>query len=823
MSTSALWYFLPSDPNSDLEAATKHYVDQFSGVGKYLPLSGGVINPGPLRIENQIDSPRLTMTGLSGIGAYSPELIFNIQATGAATGIIQGQRNGALRWAITPGDGFQPENGSGVGTDFIISRYQRRRRAARQRRDDRAQVPGAVQIAGTLNMLGAVTLPGDPQGNLEAATKRYVDSSITAVQGAYLPLSGGQLSGGLSFGQRLAPNQNPIDMSQHISLFDGWGGFTITSGNLNIVAGGQLAMNFDGPSVFMATGVGLYLSKDPTGATEAVPLRYLQANYVPVVGGGYVAKTGDTMTGSLAITNATSASLSLTGTGTAWPAVLFDSEQDNTVLALLRTHRYGLKRWAMYIGNTDPETGGNFGTNFLINRFDDSGNLLSPAAFSITRQDGYVTVGNTISVGRDPITSLEVVTLQYLQNNSVTAAAGDARWVNVTGDTMTGTLTLSAPGTALRVTTNAVFTGSVGTGALTANSTLFVASTTTLVGAVTAASAVSLNTDPTTARHAVPLTYLQTNYLSLGGGTMQGGIVFADVWGQGPSDATHHLILHSGFGIGVSQPDRMNYIGDAASQHVFICGGDVAWIQAQGLFMASGSDIILSRVPTNSFGAVPKSYADLMLPLAGGVMTGGLVFNNSNYNLVSGRPDTSHHITLFSGYGFSITGGSLNIVTGQATWFSNSATGLDFAYFDDYGLHTVGARTVNVGRDPTAPMDVVTLQYFNAQIVGTFLPISGGIDAGRSEDRKRRQFPDAGHQRGRRIPSDHRRRQSHGDAGHRRERRRARAVGYLDAERHRSGPILCRPSDGCGRASLSRPSILPPPTKPRTSTMSMAF
>jgi len=48
----------------------------------------------------------------------------------------------------------------------------------------------------------------------------------------------------------------------------------------------------------------------------------------------------------------------------------------------------------------------------------------------------------TVTLGLDPVQPMEAVTLRYLQNNYSTNAQGDTRWVNITGDTMTGGLVI---------------------------------------------------------------------------------------------------------------------------------------------------------------------------------------------------------------------------------------------------------------------------------------------------------------------------------------------------------------------------------------------
>lgn len=121
--------------------------------------------------------------------------------------------------------------------------------------------------------------------------------------GRWVKKTGDQMSGGLSFGQRIVPDGNPLTMSGHLSLFDGWGGFSITSGTLNLISGAMLTMRFTGSAAIMGTGVGLYLDRDPGSSMEPVTLQYLQANTISTTAGDarWVNVGGDTMTGDLTI------------------------------------------------------------------------------------------------------------------------------------------------------------------------------------------------------------------------------------------------------------------------------------------------------------------------------------------------------------------------------------------------------------------------------------------------------------------------------------------------------------------------------------------
>ena len=55
---------------------------------------------------------------------------------------------------------------------------------------------------------------------------------------------------------------------------------------------------------------------------------------------------------------------------------------------LLEAQRNGIKRWQVYLGNTASETGGNAGSDFLLERFADNGSSLGGGCFCRGRMGG---------------------------------------------------------------------------------------------------------------------------------------------------------------------------------------------------------------------------------------------------------------------------------------------------------------------------------------------------------------------------------------------------------------------------------------------------
>jgi len=329
-------------------------------------------------------------------------------------------------------------------------------------------VPGPVGPTGATGAQGPVGATGaqGPQGIQgpqgvpgEDGTDGFIAEPVgagtfgrlqTGVWQRSVATAGDQMTGGLSFGSRTVDGDtginNPTDLTRHLSLFDGWGGFSITSGWLNLVSGGMKTMSFNGTGAVMGTGVDLWLDRDPTNGAHAVPLRYLQNNYSSNTQGDtrWVKKTGDTMTGALYISSATDATIRVIGTGGDWPAVKWNTTTATSAAGYFESQRYGLPRWAIEFGTGGGEPGGNVGTDYIMNRFDDNGNWLSPTPFVIRRGTGNIETYTPLYLMGDPTTGLQAVPLQYLTNNYSTNAQGDARWVNVTGDVMTGGLGLGA-------------------------------------------------------------------------------------------------------------------------------------------------------------------------------------------------------------------------------------------------------------------------------------------------------------------------------------------------------------------------------------------
>lgn len=87
----------------------------------------------------------------------------------------------------------------------------------------------------------------------------------------------------------------------------------------------------------------------------------------------YVLKSGDTMTGDLRISKSA--------------ASLFLDKSASGQYAALGGYTAGKARWTLSLGNIEAESGGNAGSNFNFDRYDDAGNYLGTALF-INRANG---------------------------------------------------------------------------------------------------------------------------------------------------------------------------------------------------------------------------------------------------------------------------------------------------------------------------------------------------------------------------------------------------------------------------------------------------
>jgi hypothetical protein len=93
-------------------------------------------------------------------------------------------------------------------------------------------------------------------------------------------------------------------------------------------------------------------------------------------------------------------------------------------------------RWVLWLGNTSPETGGDAGSDFHLDRCSDSGAYLG-RSLSIERKTGDCTIGGNVILPADPTTPLQAATKQYADKK-----------LPLTGGTLSGRLNMPASSTA---------------------------------------------------------------------------------------------------------------------------------------------------------------------------------------------------------------------------------------------------------------------------------------------------------------------------------------------------------------------------------------
>ena len=380
---------LAADPTAAMQAVTKQYVDTNNGL--YLPLAGGTLTGG-LAFQTPV---------ASAVDDLSKQI--SLSAGGYGFSITGGRLN-----LVAPGT-----------IVFYVAGADR-------------VVFYAGQIASTV----PIVLPADPTANLHAVTKQYVDAN----DAMDLPLTGGTLSGGLSFGSAIAGSGN--DLSRHIALYSSIFGFSVTGSRINYVVPGTNFHAFrsgnvdrllisDG-GITMSAGTAVTLAADPTANLHATTKQYVDTNNAK-----YLLLTGGTVTGNLVVKNFTFFEMGTTyGTATA-------SGNSSRVImnaAMGTGPGFAFKianvtRWNVILNN-GAESGNDAGGDICFYAYHDDGSFIG-TPINIRRSDGYTQFSSTIKVGRDPTIAMEVATKQYVDTNN-------AKYLLLTGGTLTNFLTLNA-------------------------------------------------------------------------------------------------------------------------------------------------------------------------------------------------------------------------------------------------------------------------------------------------------------------------------------------------------------------------------------------
>lgn len=350
-----------------------------------------------------------TMTGDLTIAKASPAVIMNKAASGQ-NNAFYGRTAGVDRWIFLLGDGTAESAGNGshlavyryndAGT-FLDSPFSINRLSGQ------TVISNLNAQAGTL---ASPSLTGNPTAPTPATADNDTSIATTAHVQANaalkLSLTGGTLAGVVTAsgaGQIIAispagvtiaavPGSSNIEARGAGAVGDAaymtfhrpgsWAAaFGVDTDNVWKVGGWSM-----GAVSYRVVHEGLANPIVPANPTLALGIATKQ--YVDAADNLKVAKAGDTMTGPLTLT-----SMNLNAVAGSY--------------RLIYGQTAGVSRWRLDFPDGTAESGGNAGSNFAINRFNDAG-AFTGASLSISRATGLATVE------ANPTTALGIATKQYV-------------------------------------------------------------------------------------------------------------------------------------------------------------------------------------------------------------------------------------------------------------------------------------------------------------------------------------------------------------------------------------------------------------------------
>lgn len=350
--------YLNADPSAPLQAATKQYVDASSLTGQDVPAGMGICgrqNVAGNGSWTPLAPPALGYLPLAG-GYLSGAIGFNGPA-GQRFVLGSTASPGNLgRWMITLGD-TTAESGGNAGSNFVLTSY-----------NDLGQGPtaqltmtrnGMTTLGGSMTVNGKINLNG--LSNLTIGGGNTGDTIITDGAGNLIWGSGGSGAGipdapltGGPYGRQAAawvvipPPPIATDAPSNGSLYGR------NNGAWAVVP--PPVITADAPAIGQLYG------------------RY--NNGWVQVGQQFVAIAGGNMTGPL----------------------VFNGTPANRAIAGMNA---SAMRWALNLGDQTPETGGNSGSNWTLQRYADNGALIDTPV-TISRASGQMTVANPVTVPNPP-------------------------------------------------------------------------------------------------------------------------------------------------------------------------------------------------------------------------------------------------------------------------------------------------------------------------------------------------------------------------------------------------------------------------------------
>lgn len=545
-------------------------------------------------------------------------------------------------------------------------------------------------------------------------------------------------AGGLNFGNQTVASAS--DLSKHIALYGTSYGFSVTSNNLNYLAG-QHTFYSSAVQILQLTSTNITASL-PLGVSSTLTVNgTLYANGViqinsniggvvqPVGNSGYIAWNGVNGQGDLSFINGYSQAggftwFQVTGAGT-WNQLASLSPSGNFSLGRGNGIVYnGITGGGNAIGFTwsSPNVsiwvdGSNQGP--LVTQ----GQLPQPATVAPLIESTAAVGTSTLYARQDHVhpTNLGVAQINCAggANINLTVAQCNTHALYLYG-ALTANIQVIFPvaTTAVRIwqvmnVTSGAFTVTlVGTSGgnvalrqggrqevWTDGAGIYYANTDSAQpGAADSSSMI-----PTTA-------WTRSTFLPLAGGTLTGGINFGNLTDSGPDSAANHIYLYAtGYGFGITG-GRLNYFVGAGAGHYFrVAAADVLGITA-GAVNVTGTVWATSWMQTNT-----SMYV-------------GTPTNSGSTVLIQAAATTKPTIAFYAG-----SSQRWNIsLDAFAESGSNAGSGLAFYTFTDTGAflgtpfainradgHAYFSGAVTLAVDPTVPLGAATKQYVESPLPPT--------------------------------------------------------------------------------------------------------
>ena len=373
----------------------------------------------------------------------------------------------------------------------------------------------------------------------------------------------------------------------------------------------------------------------------------------------------------------------------------------------------------------------------------------------------------------DPTAAMHAATKQYVDAQAMTQAESDARYVNVTGDTMTGALSVHATLNVGNSTTAQIITinGPINTNrdirfyANTQNRWLLrmnaIAEGAGNVGAsfdwITYDNAGAVIKNPAIRFERTGLARFYTGIVVTGGhaeaASLRATGSFAIpgqgahmMWNRVGGSGSQFFVNHRGGGYGgftfidtdgTTDLTLLDLDRTSATFSTTVGGWGAANYGKQIIVQGAGTNPTIGIADsaatnyialTNAAGKLVISKMGLLTATTGQVnmvtvdsvgttfQTGGVSFGNQ---VGATAVDLSKHIRLYAGtYGFSVTGGTMNIVSG-GTLALYPAAAARVAYFNSTGMGLDANMNMVLGKDPTAALHAATKQYVDNHATST--------------------------------------------------------------------------------------------------------